>query len=110
MAKEVIPSNPFPVKMNDSTIEDLYCASFLNYSEDSFSETSKELINYLENKYESKGLGGTTRAFIAKDVDTDDVYNEILNANIKGLGKDSFDKHVVMNKSDNDVILFTMLY
>ena len=111
MAKEIIPPTPVPVKSTDSaTIEDLYCASYLNYSEESFSDTSKELIKYLEEEYSNEGLGGTTRSFIAKNASINDIYNSILNANINGIDKSNIDKHVIMNESDNDVIIFAMLY
>jgi hypothetical protein len=112
MAKEIIPPTPVPVKNDNTTINDLYCASFINYSDESFSDTSKELINYLEGRYSSEhsGLGGTTRTFIAENLTMDEVSNDILSANINGIRKDNFDKHIMMNQNDDDVMIFVMLY
>ena len=111
MAKEIIPPDPIPIKSNSAQdIEDTYCASFLNYSEEAYSKTSRELIDCLEEKYTSVGFGGTTRSFIAENSKVNDIYEDILNANISGITKNTFDKHVLMNQSGDDVMIFAMLY
>ena len=54
MAKEILPPDPVPVSSKKESINDnLYCASFLGHSIYSLSNTSKELLDYLESKYES---------------------------------------------------------
>ena len=110
MAKEVIPPNPVPVKVKENNVEDLFCASYLNYSKDSYSETSKELIEYLESKYDGIGFGGTTRTFFAENEKLEDVYNSIIDANISGICKDTFDKHIILKQLDRAVEIFVILY
>lgn len=110
MAKEIIPPNPIPIGEDIVIDEDLYCASFMNYSDKSYSDTSKELIEYLESEYENSDLGGSTRSFIAYDTSVDIVSNSILNENIKGITKNTINKYIILSQSDNDVMIFAILY
>lgn len=111
MAKEVIPNNPIPVGLVDESIsDDNYCASFLNYADNSFSKITKELLKYLENAYDNIGYGGNTRSFIAKDTNISEVKSMIINANIYGINKLSIDNHLILNQNDSDVMIFVNLY
>ena len=110
MPKEIIPPDPIPVGEETVIDEDLYCASFMSYADKSYSDTSKELLEYLESSYDNSDLGGSTRSFIAHDTDIAEVMNLILNENIKGIAKHTIDKYVMMTQSDNDVIIFAILY
>lgn len=111
MPKEIAAPSPIPVKTEENCIDDeLYCATYMNYSEESFSETSKNLVQYLETEYFNTGLGGSTRNFIAKDANLDDVYFAILNANIEGINERSISDHIMLTQVDTDVMIFVMLY
>ena len=109
MAKEIIPPTPLPVKIEDNKINDSYCATYVDYSYDSLSDTSKELLSYLAN-YANVYTGGTTGSYIVNDTNIDNVREDILNANISGINQKSFDSHIMLNQYDNDVMIFVTLY
>lgn len=110
MPKEIIPPDPIPVGEETVIDEDLYCASFMSYADNSYSDTSKELLIYLESSYDNSDLGGSTRSFIAHNSNIVEVTDSILNENIRGITKHTLDKYVMMTQSDNDVIIFAILY
>jgi hypothetical protein len=110
MAKEIIPPDPIPVGENDNSIEDLYCASFMNYSEDSYSNTTRELLNYLETQYSSVGLGGSTRSFIVHNSTYENVLRSILSENIQGINKITIDRYAIIMQSGDDVLITAILY
>ena len=108
MAKEVIPPDPIPVGENDNFNTENYCASFMDYSDESYSDTSKNLLQYLESEYFNSGLGGSTRSFIAYDTTRLDVWNK-LSSEFSGTISD-LDKRVFLSESGDDVLITTMLY
>ena len=110
MAKEIIPPDPIPVGEETTISENLYCASFMDYSKNSYSDSCKHLLNYLEMEYENTNLGGTTRSFNACNTSVSDVMDGILNEDIKGINKNTIDKFVSLSQYDNDVIIFVNLY
>ena len=112
MAKENVVPDPIPVRSDTKvTDDDLYCASYLNYAEESFSDTTKDLIHYLESEYLSTGLGGSVTTFIAKDSTVADVTEGILNADIPGITKFTLDKHIILTQpSANDVMISVIMY
>ena len=110
MAKEILPPDPIPVGEEHSIDEELYCASFVNYSEKSYTDTCQKLLTYLESEYDNVGFGGTTRSFIARNSTVADVQADILNENINGINNKTVDKYVILSQSDDDVIIFTILY
>ena len=110
MAKDTIPATPIPVGDDIVIDEDLYCASFMNYSDESYSDTSKGLLRYLESEYDNTDLGGTTRSFVAHNSTVEYVLESILNEKISGINKNTIDKYLMISQSDNDVIIFAILY
>lgn len=110
MAKEILPPDPIPVGEELTIDEELYCASFVNYSEKSYTDTCQKLLTYLESEYDNVGFGGTTRSFIAHDSTVLEVQEAILNENINGITKKTIDKYLILSQSDNDVMIFTILY
>ena len=110
MAKEILPPDPIPIGEENNINEDLYCASFMNYSNKSYSDTCRRLLEYLETEYDNTGLGGTTRSFIAHDTTISNVIDSILHENIDGINKRTIDKYVILSQDDNDVMIFTILY
>lgn len=110
MAKEIIPPDPIPVGEETTIGDTLYCASFMNYSEKSYSDSCTQLLSYLESEYENTNLGGTTRSFIAHNALVSDVMDAILNQNISGINKSTIDKYVTLSQYDNDVMIFANLY
>ena len=112
MAKEIAPPNPVPVISDTASIDDSYHASILSYSEESFTDTSKDIISYLGNKYscENGWVGGTTRTFIAENMTVSQVYDDILCGNINGINENNFDNHIILNQIDNNVMIFVTMY
>lgn len=110
MAKEIIPPDPIPIGEETIINDDSYCASFMNYSDKSYSDQSKELLNYLESEYDNSGLGDSTRSFIAHDTTVPDILESILDKNISGIDKFTIDKYVMLSQYDNDVMIFVILY
>ncbi len=111
MAKEIFPPDPVPVLSIDSSIDDdLFCASFLEYSKKSFSKTSTELFEYLDSNYESTYLGGSSVIFIIENKNVKDVENEILNLNISGITKKTINMHVMLSENDNKTEAILVLY
>ena len=110
MAKELIPPDPIPVGEATAINESMYCASFMNYSKTSYSNTSRRLLEYLESEFESSDLGGTTRAFVACYTTVKDVRDNILSEQIVGINDDTIDKYITLSQYDADVIIFANLY
>ena len=109
MAKEVVTPDPIPVRSGE-TIKDSYCATYLDYSEDSFSDVSKELINYLQDKYNNYGLSGNNQSFMAYDTTEDQVRNEILNAGISGITSRNIHGYVIVMQHGKDVMISVIMY
>ena len=110
MIKETFPPDPIPVGEENIINEDLYCASFMNYSDKSYTDTCQQLLDYLTSEYNNTGLGGTTRSFIAYNSNITDVMNAIINENIDGINNKTIDKYLILSQSGNDVMIFTILY
>ena len=108
MAKEVIPPDPIPIILekddNDSNDIPLY-----NKNTEGYSDSSRDLLSYLESEYDNIGTGDT-RTFIAHETTKEKVYNEIINKYIKNINKDSFNKHIMLAENGPDVLIFTVLY
>ena len=111
MAKENIPNTPIPVgDMEGIITDDKYCASRLDYSDNSFSNITKELVDFLENEYDNIGYGGNTRSFIAKDSNVNEIRSLIIDQNISGITSKTIGNHVILNQLDSDVIIFVNIY
>ena len=111
MAKEVLPPTPVPV-IGDCIFntDELYCASVLNYSDTSFSETSKQLLAYLENEYSGANFRSNTATLIAENSTAEEVANAIVNAGISGITKSNLYKHIGFVQSDSDVVIIVTMY
>ena len=110
MVKEILPPDPIPIGEENIINEDLYCASFMNYSDKSYADPCKQLLDYLNSEYDNSGLGGTTRSFIAHNSKVTDVIDAIINENINGINRKTIDKYLILSQVDNDVMIFTILY
>ena len=109
MAKEVVTPDPIPVRSGEN-INDSYCATYLDYSEDSFSDVSKELINYLQDKYDNSGLGGSTQTFMAYNTTEDQVRSEIVSAGIGNIRNSTLYRYVILIQCGNDVMISVIMY
>lgn len=110
MVKESSSPNPIPVRNNLDTVDDLYCAAYLNYSEESFSDVSKNLLNALKEEYDNTGLGGSTRSFMANNASVSKVHKDIIDMNINGINDATIDKHVLLMQSGDSVMISVNLY
>lgn len=110
MAKEIIPPDPIPVRENPECNDENYCATFMNYADDSYSDISKSLLEYLESEYDSNDLGGSTRSFIARNMTKDSVWERITDEFSDNISALNLAKHLILNESGDDVIIFIMLY
>ena len=110
MAKEVIPPSPIPVRDSENTISDLYCAAYMNYSEDSFCDVSKELVKALKDEYDNIGLGGSTQSFMAYDMIVNQVQDDILGMGIKGINKFTLTNHAILMQTGDNVMISVNLY
>ena len=111
MAREIAPPSPVPVIGECNFNKDeLYCASVVNYSDDSFSETSRQLLEYLEASYSGANLHSSTATLIAKDTTINEVMQHILSAGIRGITRSSLYKHVGLVQSDSDVVIIVTMY
>ena len=108
MAKEIIPPDPIPVGENEKCLNENYCATFMDYSDESYSETSKKLLQYLESEYDSDNLGGSTRTFIARNMTKDQVINGLSSEFNNGFM--NIYQHVCLTQNDDDVIIVAILY
>lgn len=109
MAKEVVTPDPIPVRSGEN-ISDSYCATYLDYSEDSFSNVSKELISYLQDKYDNSGLGGSTQSFMACNTTEDQVRSEILSAGIHNISSSTLYRYAILIQCGNDVMISVIMY
>ena len=109
MAKEVVTPDPIPVRSGEN-ISESYCATYLDYSEDSFSDISKELIKYLQDKYDNFGLGGSTQSFMAYDTVEDQVKDDIINAGIFGITNRNLYRYAILMQNGNDVMISVIMY
>lgn len=111
MAKEIIPPTPVPVGKEDNLADNsLYCAAFMSYDNDGYSDITKSLVEYLDSVYESDYLGGTTKTYVTYEKSYDDIINDILDQNIPGINKNTIGKYVIVNVTEGEALIFVNLY
>ena len=109
MARDTIVPVPIPVRPGEN-VNESYCATYLDYSEESFTNTSKELVSYLRTEYDSTGLGGTTESFMAHGTTVSEIETSIVNAGIYGLTQRNLNRHVILMQTGEDVLISVILY